>query len=150
HYPTFFFAHLLGSVINDAKKLTAYVREANEFGIEILPPSINKSHAYFTVEGKNIRIGLMAIKGIGLETVKQIIAARKSGPFRDLFDFCLRVSLKRNALETLILAGTFDETYDNRASLLASIDQALERAELFGSETGQANLFADQIDMKPA
>jgi len=150
NYPTYFFAHLLGSVINDPKKLAIYVREANEFGIEVLPPSINKSDAYFTVEGKHIRIGLMAIKGIGYETVKQIVSVRKERPFRDLFDFCLRISMKRNALETLILAGAFDETYNNRASLLASIDQALERAELFGTNSGQTNLFAEQMDMKPA
>lgn len=92
----------------------------------------------------------MAIKGIGYETVKTIIDARKNKPFIDLFDFCLRVSIKRNALETLILAGAFDETYDNRASLLASIDQALDRAELFGGEHGQSNLFQEELNMKPA
>ena len=118
--------------MNDGSKMNMYVREANELGIEILPPSINHSHAYFTVEDNHIRVGLMAIKGIGYETVKTIIEARKNKPFTDLFDFCLRVAIKRNALETLILAGAFDETYDNRASLLASIDQALDRAELFG------------------
>lgn len=150
NYPTFFFANLLGTVSNDGKKLNMYVREANELGIEILPPSINKSHGYFTVEHSNIRFGLMAIKGIGYETVKEIIDERKKAPFTDLFDFCLRVSIKRNALETLILAGTFDETYDNRASLLASIDQALDRAELFGDLHGQTNLFGKQIKMKPA
>lgn len=150
NYPTFFFAHLLGTVSNDAKKLNMYVREANELGIEILPPSINKSHAYFTVEHGSIRFGLMAIKGIGYETVKEIIAERKKALFTDLFDFCLRVSIKRNALETLVLAGTFDETYDNRASLLASIDQALARAELFGDLHGQTNLFGKQMKMKPA
>jgi len=149
NYPTYFFAHLLGTVLNDANKLRMYIREANELGIEILPPSINKSNAYYTVEKMNIRVGLMAIKGIGFETVKEIMSARKNEPFTDLFDFCLRVSIKRNALETLILAGAFDETYSNRASLLASIDQALARAELFGDIDGQANLFTEQIKMKP-
>lgn len=150
NYPTYFFAHLLGTVSNDAKKLNMYVREANELGIDILPPSINKSHAYFTVENGNIRMGLMAIKGIGYESVKEIMNVRKKEPFTDLFDFCLRASIKRNALETLILAGAFDETYHNRASLLASIDQAIARAELFGDLDGQGSLFSEQMKMKPA
>ena len=150
NYPTYFFAQLLSSAINDSSKINMYVREANDLGIDILPPSINRSYAYFTVENNNIRVGLMAIKGIGYETVKTIIDARKNKPFTDLFDFCLRVSIKRNALETLILAGAFDETYDNRASLLASIDQALDRAELFGGEHGQSNLFQEELNMKPA
>lgn len=151
HFPTIFFAHLFGTAINDSKKLHMYVREANEQGIRILPPSINKSYAYFTVEENDIRIGLMAIKGIGYETVREIVTVRKERPYRDLFDFSLRTSgIKRNVLETLILAGTFDDTYDNRATLLASIDQAIARAELFGDLNGQGQLFTDEISMKPA
>src|SRR5690625_1300676 len=65
HYPTYFFAQLLSSVANNANKLHSYVKEANELNIDVLPPSINKSFAYYQVEGKDIRIGFMAIKGIG-------------------------------------------------------------------------------------
>src|SRR5690625_3200673 len=151
HYPTYFFAQLLSSVTNNASKLQMYVKEANDLRITILPPSINRSFAYYHGEGSNIRIGLLAIKGIGYETVKEIIATRKERPFTDLFDFCIRTqNIKRNALETLILAGTFDETHQNRASLLKSIDQAIERAELFGGMNGQGSLFTKKIQMRPA
>src|SRR5699024_11352762 len=44
------------------------------------------------------------------------------------------------------LAGAFDETYENRASLLASIDQAMDYADLFGD---QHELFPPEIEMKP-
>src|SRR5690625_1433885 len=151
NYPTYFFAQLLSTVSNEPAKLNMYVREANELGIEILPPSINNSQAYFSIEKNNIRMGLLSIKGIGYETVKEIISARKNKRYTDLFDFCIRTKhIKRNALETLILAGAFDETYENRASLLASIDQALERVELFGDLNGQSSLFGEQMEMKPA
>lgn len=147
-YPTYFFAQLLNNSIGeDGNKRISYIRDANDVGITILPPSINKSYTYYTVEGNSIRMGLMAIKGIGYETVRAIIDERKNKPFKDLFDFTLRVKIKRNALETLILAGAFDETYDNRASLLASITPALERAELFGGY-GEGALFKDSLDMK--
>src|SRR5699024_5499345 len=148
HYPAYFFASLLSSALGeDAKKRVSYMREASDFGIAILPPSINRSFAYFTVEKGSIRIGLMAIKGIGYDTVQAIVEARKEKPFRDFFDFVLRVKLKRNALETLILAGAFDDSYANRASLLASITPALERAELFGGY-GEGALFKDSIQMR--
>jgi DNA polymerase-3 subunit alpha len=151
HYPTEFFAHLFDTAMNDPKKLHLYVKEANELGITLLAPSINKSYAYFTEENGNIRIGLMAIKGIGYETVKEIIEQRKARSYTDLFDFCLRTNqVKRHALETLIIAGAFDETYDNRASLLASIDQAVARAELFGDLGGQGELFTEDMKMRPA
>ncbi|HLQ96177.1 MAG TPA: DNA polymerase III subunit alpha [Pseudogracilibacillus sp.] len=147
HYPTYFFAQLFSTAMNDALKLRTYMREANELGIQMLPPSLNQSFAYFRVEGSHVRTGLMAIKGIGYETVRLIIEARKQGAFSNLFDFCLRLkNLKRKTIETLILAGVFDETYDNRASLLASIDQALDYAELFGD---QHELFPPEMEMKP-
>ena len=91
HYSKFFFAHLLGTAINDASKLHPYIKEAKELGIQILPPSINRSYAYFTVESAGIRIGLMAIKGIGYETVKEIINQRKDKFYKDVFDFCIRL-----------------------------------------------------------
>ena len=57
-----------------------------------------------------------------------------------------QAKIKRNNLETLILAGAFDETHRNRASLLASLDQAYERAELFGDISG--DLFNDDLQME--
>src|SRR5699024_6908799 len=110
-------------------------KEVRHLKITVLPPSINKSFGKYSVEKNSIRMGLLAIKGIGYQIVKEIIEARKNGPFKSLFDFCLRVSSKvinRKTLELLILSGAFDEIYKNRASLLASIDQAIEQGELFG------------------
>lgn len=151
HYPQVFFAQLLSTVSNNSAKLSQYVKEATDLNINILSPSINKSFGQFSVEHDNIRIGLLSIKGIGYETVKEIINVRKNGPFIDLFDFCLRVSqtvIKRNTLEILIKSGVFDELYENRASLLASIDDALERADLFGGQDGQESLFIDKLSMR--
>lgn len=150
NYPLHFFAQLLGTLTSNRAKLNAYIREANALGIELLPPSINHSYGAYSIEGNKIRIGLLAIRGVGVETVKEIVRTRKERPFTDLFDFCLRTSdIKRPTLETLILAGAFDETYTNRASLLASISQAIERAELFGDVAGQGSLFAESLQMRP-
>lgn len=148
NYPAYFFAQLLSSSVgSDREKRVRYIREAQDLGLHILPPSINHSFASYTVEGESIRMGFMAIKGIGYETIQAIVQAREEKSFTDLFDFVLRVDIKRNALETLILAGCFDETVDNRATLLASITPALERAELFGGY-GEGALFKDSLDMK--
>src|SRR5690606_13709766 len=99
-------------------------------GLNILPPSIKKSYAFFTVEAKDsIRMALPVLKGVGKNAVEEILIKRQNAPFRSLFDFCQRVSLKvinGGIIENLILAGCFDELHHNRATLLASIDQALE------------------------
>ncbi|TQS76252.1 DNA polymerase III subunit alpha [Ornithinibacillus gellani] len=144
HYPTYFYAELLSSVSNQLDKIHAYTAEMREMGIRLLPPSINKSFSKYAVEEEGIRIGLAAIKGVGNQVVKEIIAARKDRPFKDLFDFCLRVSgksINRATIQLLITAGAFDETYPNRASLLASLDPALEQGELFRDFQDQSSLF---------
>src|SRR5690606_22229389 len=116
------------------EKLTSYLKEIREVQLRILPPSINDSFGRYSVEQGNLRMGLFAIKGIGNQVIKEIIDARKDGVFKSLFDFCLRVDLRkvnRQTIENLIMAGAFDKIYSNRASLLASIDQAMEQGELF-------------------
>lgn len=134
HYPAFFLSSLLTSVVGNETKVAQYIREATQYDIEILPPSINRSQFVFTVEGKNvIRYSIGAIKGIGAAALKEIIRARKEKPFQDLFDFCMRVSSKtinRKILENLVLSGAFDEFGIDRATLLASLDVAAQHAEL--------------------
>src|SRR5699024_9343361 len=151
HYPTSFFAELLSSAAGQQNKIISYIKEAETRGLKILPPSINASFYHYTVENKAIRMGLLAIKGIGNQVVQEIIRSRKSGPFKHLFDFCMRVSLRivnRQALELLILSGAFDDIYSNRASLLASIDKAMEQGELFREFQDQSTLFENQIELE--
>src|SRR5699024_5448169 len=107
HFPKNFYAELLSSVANQHEKIRIYINEMKELAITLLPPSINKSFGKYVVENEGIRMGLISIKGIGNQVVKEIIHVRKQGPFKSLFDFCLRVSPKvinRTTLEQLILA----------------------------------------------
>ncbi|WP_163971622.1 DNA polymerase III subunit alpha [Oceanobacillus halotolerans] len=149
HYPLSFYAELLSSVMNQQDKVQQYIQEIKERGITLRPPSINKSYGKYSVDKQAIRMGLLAIKGIGNQVMKEIIQVRKSGPFKSIFDFCLRIDpkvLNRQTLELLIMAGAFDETYSNRASLLASIDQAIERADLFRDLQDQPSFFDNMME----
>ena len=151
HYPAVFFAELLSSAVNQQDKADMYIKELKASGLSLAPPSINKSFGKYTVENQQIRMGFQSIKGIGHQAIKEIIRVRQGGLFSSLFDFCLRVSLSvinRKTLETLVMAGAFDEVYGNRASLLASIDQALEQGELFKEFSGQSSLFQDKLDLE--
>ncbi len=114
---------------------------------------MNKSSFPFTVENGSVRYSLRAIKSVGVSAVKDIYKARKEKPFEDLFDFCFRVpskSVNRKMLEALIFSGAMDEFGQNRATLLASIDVALEHAELFAADDDQMGLFLDEsFSIKP-
>ena len=76
-------------------------------------PDINESIERFGVNQKGeIRFGLAAVKGVGLNAVNAIISERdKNGAFKDIYDFVERVNLSacnRGAIENLAMSGAFD------------------------------------------
>ncbi|MDR7077812.1 DNA polymerase-3 subunit alpha [Neobacillus niacini] len=153
NYPLYFMAGLLTSAIGNETKIAQYILEAKQKDMEILLPSINHSGYSFQVEKNGIRYSLAAIKSVGAAVLKEIFRARKSKKFEDIFDFCTRVSSKainRKILEVLVHSGSFDEFKEDRAVLLASLDVALEHAQLFKvDESSQVELFLDEFQLKP-
>lgn len=153
NYPLYFMAGLLTSAIGNETKIAQYIMESKQKEIEILPPSINYSGFSFQVEKTGIRYSLAAIKSVGAAALREIFQARKSKKFEDLFDFCTRVSSKainRKTLEVLVHSGSFDEFNEDRAVLLASLDVALEHAQIFKvDESSQVELFLEEFQLKP-
>lgn len=154
HYPLYFMANLLTSSIGNEEKTAEYVKELRHLGYKVFAPSINKSGFQFEVEEEGIRFSLAAVKGVGYQALKEILRARGNGRFKDLFDFCLRVSLKtvnRKVMENLIHSGSFDEFGKDRAVLLATLDVAIEHAQLLKPEDNQIDLLLLEglDDLKP-
>ncbi len=154
NYPLYFMAALLTSSIGNTGKILQYIQELKQMNIELSPPSINQSHYFFRVEKNKIRYSLVAIKGIGGNVMREILKARNQKKFEDLFDFCIRVSPKimnRKVMEMLIYSGSFDEFGEDRATLLASIDVAIQHAQLVHPEDEEQNdLFSeDDFFFKP-
>jgi DNA polymerase-3 subunit alpha len=83
----------------------------------------------------------------GEGAVEVILAARnEKGPFLSIFDFCQRMDsgkVNRRVIEQLIKSGAFDTLHDNRASVLATLDEAMEKAQVLNRDrqSGQRNLF---------
>ena len=94
--------------------------------------------------------GLGAVKGTGWAAIEVILKAREQdGAFKDLFDFCRRLDLRkvnRRVIESLIRAGAFDKLESNRAALLAGVGLAISAAEQSGAASGQNSLFGDATD----
>ena len=149
NYPAEFMAANLTNEINDTDKLTEYIDEATELGIELMPPDINLSEKTFSVSGGRIVYGLMGIKNVGAAAVDEILKAReKGGGFTSLTDLMNRVDLKtvnRKVLETLIQSGLFDSTGFNRATLIHNLENLLEFVgkKKEWESFGQASLFDD-------
>ena len=112
HYPAEYMAGVLSRNIGAADKLKKIMDECIRMGINVKCPDINESLEKFTVNKKGeIRFGLGAVKGVGVNAVNAIIKERENGPFKDIYDFVERVNLSscnRSAIENLALAGAFD------------------------------------------
>jgi len=158
HYPLEYMTALLNSEVGgskakagEVKKLVEYIEDAKEFGIKVLPPDIQFSSPKFTVEGKNIRYGLLGIKNVGESAAEEILKAReKSGKFESFDDFLSKVDLStvnKKAVESLAKAGTFDGFGKNklqiRAEIIENIEQIISAAvkNKKEAETDQGFLF---------
>lgn len=95
--------------------VSAYVEEAKRWGVAVRLPLVNHSLMEYTAEsadnGKRaLRVGLMQIKGLRIETITAILRTRKeAGPFCSLEDFLRRVPVERDEIESLIKCGAFDD-----------------------------------------
>jgi DNA polymerase-3 subunit alpha len=152
HYPAAFLAATLSADMNNTDSVHIFHDDCLVNGLEVLPPDINQSEFRFKpLDEKRVLYGLGAIKGTGWSAIEVILESRKQdGPFKDLFDFCLRLDLRkvnRRVIESLIRAGAFDKLEPNRAALLAGVGMAIEAAEQSGAAAGQNSLFGDMPEV---
>ena len=149
HYPAEFMAAMLTSIM-DTPKVSTYIELCRRMGIKILPPDINASSAYFSVDGDAIRFGLAAVRNVGETAIENVARIREEGgPFGSLSDFCRRVDMRvvnRRVIESLIKCGAFDSFGAKRSQLLAILPQTVMEAaqQQKDAVSGQMGLFSDE------
>ena len=146
HYPREFMAALLTSVLDNTGKVIEYTAECQRMGIRVLPPDINASDAGFTVEGKDIRFGLLALKNVGRNLIATVVRERSGTPYRSLYDFCKRLhgtEINRHAVESMIKSGAFDNLEAKRRSMMDGVEGILKSVESEARRNldGQIDLF---------
>lgn len=163
HHPAPFMAAVLSADMHNTDKVVVLIEEVRSMKLRLDAPDVNSSDFKFTVNNDGrIVYGLGAIKGVGEGPVEAIVEARaEGGPFKDLFDFCSRVDLKRinkRTLDALIRSGALDrlgphfhdelKAYQanidrNRAVLLSALEEAVKAAEQTArtADSGHADLF---------
>ncbi|AMA64609.1 DNA polymerase III subunit alpha [Candidatus Arsenophonus lipoptenae] len=148
HYPAEFMAAVMTADMDNTEKMVSLVDECYRIGLKILPPDINSGLYHFHVNYKNeIVYGIGAIKGVGKGSINAIIESRKKGGyFKDIFDLCLRVDIKklnRRVMQKLIMSGACDYLAPHRAALMVSLDNALKAATQYAKSKyiGQTDMF---------
>ncbi len=158
HYPAEFMAGVLSRNLSDITKITNFMEDCRNSGIEVLGPDVNESYRKFTVNKNGaIRFGMAGIKGVGEGAVESIIEEReKNGPFKNIYDFVERINLtqvnKKN-IEALATAGAFDNLDDiKRGQYFASVEgdaTFIENLVRYGNKyqndqnSSQISLFGD-------
>ncbi|TQP42380.1 DNA polymerase III subunit alpha [Vibrio cholerae] len=153
HYPAEFMAAVMTADMDNTEKVVGLVDECKNMGLTVLPPDINSGLYRFNVDDNGaIVYGIGAIKGVGEGPIEAILEARnKGGYFKDLFDFCARIDLKKvnkRVIEKLILAGALDRLGPHRAAMMASVDDAVRAASQHhqAEAFGQADMFGVLTD----
>jgi DNA polymerase-3 subunit alpha len=146
NYPVEFLAATMTLDTGNTDKLAEFRAEAERLGIKVVSPSILRSGLAFEVDGNSIVYALAALKGVGKEAVKAIVAARTGKAFLDIADFAARINpraINKRVLESLTQAGAFDAFEPNRARVFAGVDLILGRAQRAHetAEVGQNELF---------
>ena len=146
HYPAEFMAAVISNQ-GGYYSTFAYVSEAKRMGLAVLPPDVNESDRPYTGKGREIRVGLMQLKGLHAETLEALLAARgKGGVFRSFADLRARVALRPSDAELLVKAGALDSIAAGRTR-----PELLWELYLDGSRTPAATeLFAPQSVAAPS
>ncbi len=144
-YPAEFMAATLSSDMDDTDKVQLFVADARSNHVKVLLPDINQSAFRFEpIANDEIAYGLGSVKGTGESAVMNILQARQSGAFKNIFDFCQRVdrrTVNRRCIEALIRSGAFDKLEADRPTQLASLSRALAAAEQQDANADQGSLF---------
>ena len=180
YYPAEFMAAVLTSDMNNTDNVVFFINDCREnFDLTVVNPSVNRSEWHFVADTPtNIIYGLGAIKGVGEGAVESIVEARRrDGHFKDLYDFCRRVDIKKvnkRTLEALVSSGCFDdfaatlrpdlpsdEAFEIRGALMSQLPSAVQAAEqdrqnkefgmmdLFGEIDGGGGIAAPPLAMTP-
>ena len=134
---------VLNNSLNNTDKIFVILNEIYEQNLKILPPDINYSDYKFTVHQDKIIYGLAALKGVGEESMKELVNERNiNGKFKSLSDFNDRLSrsvLNKRQIEKLILSNSLNSLHTNISKLFANVENIIQK------KTG-ATLFNDLSD----
>jgi DNA polymerase-3 subunit alpha len=122
NHPQQFFLSLLKMTRNEPDpidEISKIHKELQYFDIELLPPHITKSKMDFSTEGKNIRFGLLSIKGISDKSIEKILSFRKRYADKfETFQGAEEAKLGIGILSALIQAGALGGFEESRSKLV--------------------------------
>ena len=145
-YPKQFFLSLLKMSRHEPdpiSEISKIHKEMDLFSIKLLPPHLTKSNMDFSIEGDDIRFGLLSIKGISDKAVEKINDFKNeySSKF-EVFSAAKQSKLNVGVLSALIQAGALEGFKQSRSKVVL---EAQLWNILLVKEKKYAMQFADQF-----
>jgi len=123
YYPLEFFTALLNSEIGNTDKISLYISEAKELGIDIIKPDIRVCSSEFKIVNKKIAFGLKSIKGVGNGSENFALALDKFG-----CDSLVNL-LKSTQTDKGSVILTYQKKIERLRRSIITIDKNLEAAQ---------------------
>ena len=114
YYPAEFLCALMNAQPMGFYPPSSLVRDAQRRGVEVRPPHVDRSEAQCSIEEGAVRVGLGYVQSVGEADARTLEEGR---PYAGLGDLARRVSVKKDALESLVAAGACDHWGERRALL---------------------------------
>jgi len=154
NYPVEFLAASMTLDAGNTDKLGLFRVELERQKIQLLPPDVQKSDVYFSVETLDegetaVRYALAAVKNVGAAAMESLVNERKeNGAFKDLYEFAERLDaqvMNKRQIENLARAGAFDTVVPNRRQVFEAVEMLTRHTHAMQNEreSNQVNLFGD-------
>ena len=129
HYSKYFFNALFNMNKNKPGMINKHILDAHQFGVQVLPPNINKSDINFSVADEKILFGYSAIAGIGSTLAEQIINERNAcGKFTDFNNFVERMQPTKAQVINLVKSGAIP-TKNKKKFLIKYLGSLYQKSE---------------------
>lgn len=130
HYPLIFYARLFYYTFKSNKR-DEFLIELVKNNITLLPPSILYSSLEVSIEPNALRMGLLTVKGIGIEQAKAIIQARQELGLEPTIEEVMmkivaKVKLTKQQVINLVNASAFDFLKYNHQTLINNLTKFCE------------------------
>jgi DNA polymerase-3 subunit alpha/error-prone DNA polymerase len=132
HHPAEFMAAVLSNQ-GGYYRPHAYIAECRRMLLLTVGPDVNVSRWKYYGKGREVVIGLMAVKGLSASGANAVLEEReRDGDFGSLDDFSRRVKLGRDDIIALCPAGIFD-------SIAGGLPRTMQARRLLGTLAGAAH-----------
>jgi DNA polymerase-3 subunit alpha len=142
YYPLQYMTVLLNHSLGNEDKIRQYYKEAKRLGFSILGCNINKSKEHYTIEGRNIRMGFKALKGIS-SAAEHIVEHQPYTSFEDFYKRVKKNVVRKNIIEILIKENCFLEFGVSKEDLLSKFEKIYGEKDKPKSKPKMIDFFKD-------